>query len=71
MTDRGPQDIADHPTPWTVEWTRFGDSMGYDSRSRIVDAAGLDVVTIGRGDARGVAAAEMTADRIVRAVNAQ
>ena len=45
--------------------------MGYDSRSVIVDAAGCEVVIVGRGDSVRVALAEVTARRIVDAVNAR
>lgn len=71
MSDFGRQGFIDHPIPWKVEWSRFGESMSHNSRSRIVDANGRDVVTIGYGDARGVVSAEMTAVQIVSAVNAQ
>lgn len=61
--------IVDHSTPWKIEWTNFGESMGYNSRSRIVDADGDHVITIGDGSTSQVALAERTAALIVDAVN--
>jgi hypothetical protein len=58
-----------HPTPWSVKYTNFGESMGYDSRSVIIDANGHVVVTIGNGSGHQVALAERTASQIVQAVN--
>jgi hypothetical protein len=58
-----------YPTPWRVEWTQFGESMGYDSRSRIVDARGHIITTIGRGDHGCISSDEETASMIVAAVN--
>lgn len=60
-----------HPTPWTVRWTDFGESMGYDSQSAIYDANGAHIATIGRGDDAGRGLAEFTAQQIVSAVNAR
>jgi hypothetical protein len=62
-------DYGLHPGPWEARSTNFGESMGYDSRSAIYDANGALVVTLGRGDSRGVFIAEATAERIIRAVN--
>lgn len=60
---------TDHPKPWTIRYTRFGESMGYDSRSVIVDANGHVVTTIGTGSSDQVLLAERTASEIVHAVN--
>lgn len=61
--------MIDHPTPWEIRWTNFGESMGYDSQSAIYDANGREVVTLGRGDSARVEVAQLTAHRIVEAVN--
>lgn len=57
------------PTPWRVEWTNFGQSIGYDSRSRIVDAEGNWVAEIGDGVWDRIAQHEALASLIVSAVN--
>lgn len=56
-------------TPWRVEWTNFGESIGYDSRSRIVDAEGNWVAEIGDGVWDRIAQHEALASLIVSAVN--
>lgn len=55
--------------PWRLEWTNFGESMGYDSRSRIVDADGRLITEIGNGvhELRGLH--EATALSIIEAIN--
>lgn len=58
-----------HPRPWRVDWTRFGESMGYDSRSLIRDAKGEVVVQIGTGASADIQDNERTAAMIVDAVN--
>jgi hypothetical protein len=35
--------------PWKVVYTDFGESMGTDSKSKIVDADGKPIVVIGTG----------------------
>lgn len=61
-----------HPTPWRVDWTNFGESMGYDRQSRIVDANGETVLTVrtgGRDVREMIVTDELIAHRIVSAVN--
>jgi hypothetical protein len=55
--------------PWRIVYTDFGESMGTDSKSKIVDADGKPVATIGNGDARSIADHEAAAAEIVSAVN--
>lgn len=57
------------PTPWRIESTRFGESMSRDSRSRIVDASGRQIVTLGGALHLRDAEAEALAQLIVSAVN--
>lgn len=61
--------MSDYPKPWRIESTSFGESMGYDSRSRIVDANGKHVITIGTGVWQDRAREENLAFEIVDAVN--
>jgi hypothetical protein len=55
--------------PWRIEWTTYGESMGTNSRSRIVDADGKHVVTVGYGSQKQVHEAERIADLICSKVN--
>jgi hypothetical protein len=55
--------------PWKVVYTDFGESMGYDSRSRIVDADGKPIAVIGTGEHCLIAEHEAVAAEIVCAVN--
>lgn len=61
-----------HKTPWATAWTDRGESMGYDTCARIVDADGEHIVTIGRGSNIHAErqAEEALAAFIVSAVNA-
>lgn len=59
----------DHPAPWMAISTQFGESMGYDSISRVVDANGRHVVTVGNGAAELRALHERIAKAIVDAAN--
>lgn len=56
-------------TPWRVDWTNFGESMGYDSKSRIVDTDGRTITQIGNGVSELRSLHEETANIIVNAVN--
>jgi len=56
-------------TPWRVEWTNSDQSIGYDRRSRIVDAEGNWVAEIGDGVWDRIAQHEALASLIVSAVN--
>lgn len=62
---------TDHPLPWRTSWTRFGESMGCDSKAQIVDAKGRPVVSLGDGTSSGRARCERLAQLIVDAVNAR
>lgn len=60
-----------YPTlPWEVVDTNFGESIGANSRSRIIDADGGLVAELGTGAQDDVARAEYTAGFIVAAANA-
>ena len=62
---------AEHPAPWRLAWTSFGESKGYDSRSRILDANGLHVVTIGDGSSDRRKLHEQIAAAVVSAANGE
>ena len=64
MTDK-------HPRPWRIAYTEFGESMGYDSKTMILDANGLHVITVGSGtnDVIRRSLEESIADLIVDAAN--
>jgi len=62
---------TDHPKPWSLKYTKFGESMGYDSKTVIVDANGHHVATLGSGAAETRSLEEITALEIVNSVNAR
>lgn len=61
--------MTDYPKPWRIERTRFRLAGDVDSKSRIVDANGAHVITIGTGVERNIAREENLASEIVDAVN--
>lgn len=58
-----------NPTPWTIQETQFGESMGYDGKSAIFDANGKHLFTTGKGANDQVYEAESIAQKIIDAVN--
>ncbi|CAN5259147.1 hypothetical protein BH10PSE15_BH10PSE15_03560 [soil metagenome] len=59
----------EYPAPWRAEWTRFSESVGYGSRTRILAANGNHVITVGDGTLAGKALQEDMAQAIVAAAN--
>ena len=60
---------VDRPAPWRVELTRFDESFGCNSLTRIVAANGRHVITIGDGDHVSKGLHERIAAVIVAAAN--
>lgn len=58
-----------HPLPWRAEYATCGESIGAARRSRIVDANGKHVVTLGTSFSAEAKDNEITIDFIVKAAN--
>ena len=59
----------DRPAPWQLELTRFDESLGSNSLTRVVAANGRHVITIGDGNPVDKALHERIAAAIVAAAN--